>query len=194
MIPGVNKSPPIIKWDWQFSPRNRARPMTYQTTNSLRRSRRKKPYSLLSRFASIRIQVDYRCAGATNGYRMFLDTVYPSAIDDHRNARLGYKACIIAFGYKISCSEERSRSYKWFISYLYIPVLLHYTYAYRTDRDVFREFSNIYWTCFSYAAHVDEYAKITKICKLIMDSTHPMACSRFSIVRRTLAGCWLSLN
>lgn len=28
-------------------------------------------------------------------------TWYPSAIDDHRNARLGYKAYIIAFGYKI---------------------------------------------------------------------------------------------
>lgn len=73
-----------------------AHSMTYQTINSLRRSRRKShiPFyrsSHLSKSKSI------TGAGATNGYRMF-STWYPSAIDDHRNARLGYKAsCIIAF-------------------------------------------------------------------------------------------------
>lgn len=104
MIPGANKSP-IIKWDWAIFARNHARSMTYQTTNSLRRSRRKS-HILFYRSSHLSKSKSITGAGATNGYRMF-STWYPSTIDDHRNARLGYKACIIAFGYKISCSKRR---------------------------------------------------------------------------------------
>lgn len=103
MIPGANKSP-IIKWDWQFLPEPRARPMTYQTTNSLRRSRGKS-HILFYRSSHLSKSKSITGAGATNGYRMF-STWYPSAIDDYRNARLGYKACIIALGYEI-CFKER---------------------------------------------------------------------------------------
>lgn len=67
--------------------------MTYQTTNSLRR----KSYIPFYRSSHLSKSKSITGAGATNGYRMF-STWYPSAIDDHRNARLGYKAsCIIAF-------------------------------------------------------------------------------------------------
>lgn len=139
--------------------------MTYQTTNSLRRSRRKShiPFyrsSHLSKSKSI------TGAGATNGYRMF-STWYPSAIHDHRNARLGYKACIIAFGYKISCFKERLKLQMIYIVLVYL--YLYYTCILNRQGCVPRILEHILNLFFT--SHVDEYAKITKICKLIMDST-----------------------
>jgi len=55
--------------------RNHARPMTYQTTNSLRRSRRKS-YILFYRSSHLSKSKSITGAGATNGYRMF-STWYP---------------------------------------------------------------------------------------------------------------------
>lgn len=135
--------------------------MTYQTTNLLRRSRRKNhiPFyrsSHLSKSKSI------TGAGATNGYQMF-STWYPSAIDDYWNARLGYKAsCIIAFGYKI-CFKEHL---KLQITYTLYIRCISIIYACIEQTEISLEYFGTYFIeleyilLICYAACVDKYPKL----------------------------------
>lgn len=137
-----------------------ARSMTYQTINSLRRSRRKShiPFyrsSHLSKSKSI------TGAGATNGYRMF-STWYPSAIDDHWNARLEYKAsCIIAFALLLQnvmlqgALETTNNLYNCVYLYIYV------TRAYIEQIGMCLEYTRIYSIEFI-TLHVGEQAKSQK--------------------------------
>lgn len=138
--------------------------MTYQTANSLRRSRRKShiPFyrsSHLSKSKSI------TGAGATNGYRMF-STWYPSAIDDYRNARLGYKAWHYCFRLQDivlrGAFEATNNLYGCVCVQVYvILVYLYYRCVYRTGRNMSRALRNtIYWTCYVTCRYMLNYKKM----------------------------------